>query len=154
VAAVSLLVGAAGGVQAGVAGLPNGAAVASVAAVQDNVATATGNHVAASMNQIPNIESPRFESGLAPAGDASGSSIYLTGMEAGSVLQESGVNAGQADPRLTASSQDTVDPLQVATPRAVVIPFPTAAHLFVPGAVIAIFAARRMRPRYRRAVRA
>ena len=38
----------------------------------------------------------------------------------------------------------------VGAPRPVTIPFPNAAHLFFPGAALALYAARRMRPRYRR----
>jgi hypothetical protein len=145
VAAAGLFFGATSGVYGGVVAMPTIVAVAPATGSSDNVSSAMGNHVAAGMNEIPNIESPRFDPTRAP--------ISLTATDADSLLPESTVTS-QTDLQLSMNVPDTGQPLQVATPRPVVIPFPTAAHLFVPGAAIALYSARRMGRRHRRLARA
>jgi hypothetical protein len=150
VIAVSLLAGFLPSAQAGFAGLPSSAAVSAPARDTDNVTSATGNRVAAGLNPDPNIESRRSELPDAAIGSSNQAPVSLTGLDVDSLLPESGMGASHADLRLTTSADGLVQPLQVTGPRPAVIPFPTAAHLFIPGAVIAIYAARKMRPRYRR----
>jgi hypothetical protein len=75
--------------------------------------------------------------------------VNLIGLDAQDLVPEGRPDADVA-------SDDGSDPLLappisgLSVPRPVTIPFPNAAHLFFPGAALALYAARRMFPRYRR----
>ena len=72
----------------------------------------------------------------------------LIGLSARDILPD-------ARPDTDVGTDDSSDPAvappatSLSAPRPVTIPFPNAAHLFFPGAALALYAARRMFPRYR-----
>jgi len=101
----------------------------------------------------PNIESHPFE--FPSAESLREREILLTGADADSLLGQSTLSGGPAETRARWEQQQKLPAgAPVAAPRPVTIPFPTAAHLFIPGAVLALYAARKMSPRYRRRLRA
>jgi len=75
-------------------------------------------------------------------------SVNLIGLSGRDLLPD-------ARPETDIGTDDMADPAlappatNLSAPRPVTIPFPNAAHLFFPGAALALYAARRMFPRYR-----
>jgi hypothetical protein len=74
----------------------------------------------------------------------------LVGLNVADLLDGDGRIGGPAglnsDRPATAPAASTV----AATTDSHPVPFPSAAHLFIPGAALALYATRRMKPRYRR----
>lgn len=68
-------------------------------------------------------------------------------------LQAASDVAFVAPPAVASAQAFRRGPEPEVAPRAVTIPFPTALHLFIPGAALALYAARKMSPRYRRRYR-
>jgi hypothetical protein len=74
--------------------------------------------------------------------------VNLIGLSGRDILPDAGPDT---DLGTDGSSDPAVAPpaTSLSAPRPVTIPFPNAAHLFFPGAALALYAARRMFPRYR-----
>lgn len=127
---------------------------ASSAALKSGTVAATGNDVAASQNANPNIKFGKYDTADASAAEFQElpTPVLLTGIDADVLMGRpaSPATATQTVPAhaLTGGANPGV------APKPVTIPFPTAAHLFLPGAALALYAARKMRPRYRRTYRA
>jgi len=75
-------------------------------------------------------------------------SVNLIGLSGRDILPDARL---ETDPVMDDTSDPALAPpvTNLSAPRPVTIPFPNAAHLFFPGAALALYAARRMFPRYR-----